>query len=499
MSTDRDSIGFDIEEAARKTMLDNGFLADFGPEVLAAAEATPPREPRGADAVRDMRKLPWSSIDNDESRDLDQVEVSERDGDRIRVRVAIADVDLLVPRGSPTDEHAGHNTTSVYTGVVIFPMLPERLSTDLTSLNEGVDRRALVTEMLVDAAGEVVEADVYRALIHNHAKLTYEEIGAWLEGGERPASLDAHPDLVDQVKMQDEAAQRLRALRHRRGALVLETIEARPVTVDGKVVDLALVQKSRARELVEDFMIAANGAVARFLEGRGIPNIRRVVKAPERWERLVALAAELGETLPAEPSSLALAGFLRRRRTAAPETFADLSLSVVKLMGPGEYVVEKPGEESDGHFGLAAQDYTHSTAPNRRYADLVTQRLVKSSLAGAPLPYTEEELVLLARRITERENAAKKVERQMRKVAAALFLSSRIGERFEAIVTGAASKGTFVRLLHPPAEGRVVRGAEGLDVGDKVVVELVDTAPARGFVDFACVEGPKPTLPPPAG
>jgi exoribonuclease-2 len=432
----------------------------------------------------------WSSVDNPESKDLDQVEVTVAEpGGRLRLLVAIADVDLLVPRGSVIDRHASHNTSSVYTGITVFPMLPELLSNDLTSLNPGVDRRAVVTEMVIDAEGEVVDVEVYRALVHNHAKLSYDDVGAWLEGrGPEPEPFSELPDLRAQLRAQDDVAQRLRRLRHQRGALELETIEARPVTEGGKVVDLTLTHKSRSRELVEDFMIAANGAVARFLESRGIANVRRVVKAPERWERLVTLAEGLGDRLPPSPSSTALAEFLRRRKTAAPDTFADLSLSVVKLMGPGEYAVERPGAAHEGHFGLAAQDYTHSTAPNRRYADLITQRLVKAALADAKPAYEEHELEALARRITERENAAKKVERQMRKVAAAMLLSDRIGATFDSIVTGVTPKGTFVRLLQPPAEGRVVRGAEGLDVGDRVTVELVDTAPARGFIDFARAE-----------
>jgi len=478
--------GFDLVGAARRTMLENGFSADFPPEVtheVAALHGGVETAP----GIRDLRRLFWSSIDNDESKDLDQIEVAlGSEGGVTTLLVGVADVDHLVSNGSATDRHAGENTTSVYTGVVVFPMLPERLSTDLTSLNEGVDRLAVVIELAVDEEGAVVGSDVYRALVRNRAKLAYNPVGAWLEGSApAPPKVAESPELQHQLRTQDRVAQALKGRRHERGALELETIEARPVAEGGKVVDLELTHKTRARELIEDFMIAANGAMARFLEQHRVSSIRRVVKAPERWERLVMLAAGLGEKLPEAPSSVALASFLSRRKAADPDRFADLSLSVVKLMGPGEYALERAGQEHDGHFGLAVQDYTHSTAPNRRYADLITQRLVKAAIAKRATPYTDDVLEEIARHATERENGAKRVERQMRKVAAALFLSGRIGEQFDAIITGASPKGTFARLIHPPAEGRIVRGEEGLDVGDRVRLTLVDTSPSRGFIDFA--------------
>lgn len=477
---------FDLALGARRAMLDNGFLPEFPDEVLREVERLPAEAPSSAPGVRDLRGMCWSSIDNHESKDLDQLEVAEAHGaDAVRLMIAIADVDALVPKGSALDRHARKNSASVYTGVRVFPMLPERLSTDLTSLNEGEDRLAVVIELLVRHDGEIESSTVYRAAVRSRAKLAYDDIAAWLDGrAPAPPAVVEDGELERQVRLQDQAAQRLQAIRYRRGALDLETIEARPVTVDGKIVDIRLTHKDRAREMIEDFMIAANGAMARFLEAAGTASIRRVVRSPERWQRLVALAEAQGERLPEAPDSPALAAFLRKRRAEAPEHFAELSLSVVKLMGPGEYAVDRPGESSPGHFGLAVQDYTHSTAPNRRYADLVTQRLVKAVLSGAPAPYTEQELGEIARACTLRENDARKVERTTRKEAAAMLLSDRLGETFDAVVTGVSAKGTFVRLIQPPAEGRVVRGEEGLDVGDELRVRLVATEPSRGFIDF---------------
>ena len=468
-------------EVARRVLRENGFE----PEMPRGLEATVPAQDPTA-GKRDLRTLAWSSIDNQESRDLDQVEVADRlpDGS-IRVLLGIADVDSLVPKGSPIDTFAATNTTSLYTGVHVFPMLPDFLSTDRTSLLDDRDRLAVVTEIVVLPDGSLDDAatKIYTAIITNHAKLVYERVGAWLEGAPGAAA-PQDPRIAEQLTLQNEAAQRLRQLRHEHGALDLETIEARPVTKDGKIVDLEVTHKNRARELVEDLMIAANGATARFLEARGFSSIRRVVRAPKRWDRIVELAASFHFTLPDAPSAQALSTFLAARRTADPERFADLSLAVVKLLGPGEYHLQRATDPDEGHFGLAVEDYAHSTAPNRRYPDLVTQRLLLACGIGATPPYTDDELLAIATHCTERENAARKVERTMRKIAAAVLLAPRIGEVFDGVVTGATPKGVFVRVFRPAAEGRVVRGEQGLDVGDTVRVKLVDTEPMKGFIDF---------------
>ena len=471
-------------------MLDNGFVPELPADATRELAGLPGQQ-AVPDAARDLRNIPWTSIDNDDSRDLDQLEASERLSDgRIRVRVAVADVDALVPKGSALDRFAGANTTSVYTGVETFPMLPLELSTDRTSLNEDADRVAMVIEFTVATDGAVQEPAVFWGRVKNHAQLAYDGVGHWLEGeAAAPGRLAGSAELTEQVKMQDEAAGRLRLVRYQNGALDLETIEARPVMKDGVVVDLDLTHKTRARQLIEDFMIASNTCIAGFLEGKQVPSLRRVVRVPKRWDRIVEVAAALGEKLPVEPDAKALAEFLLRRRTADPLRFPDLSLTVVKLLGRGEYVVDRPGEQPPGHFGLAVEDYTHSTAPNRRYADLITQRLVKAALAGRPSPYTAEELDAIAARCTEKENDAQKAERLIRKMAAAAMLATHIGERYDAIVTGDTSHGVYVRLLHPPVEGRVVRNEEGLDVGDRTTVKLLATDPARGFIDFERVGG----------
>lgn len=471
-------------------MRENGFLPDFSAavlrEVAAIAPASAASVPPG---TTDLRALLWSSVDNRESRDLDQIEVAERiAGDAIRIRIGVADVEALVPRGSRADEHAEANTTSVYTGVAVFPMLPERLSTDLTSLNEGADRLAVVVQFDVGADGALNAPSVYRALVHNRAKLTYNEIGAWLERqGPAPRAIAASPELRDQLLLQDDAAQRLRQARTLAGALNFESVEASPVVVNGKVVDLAVARRNRARDLIEDFMVAANRAVAMYLIDRGSVSIRRVVREPRRWDRIVALAAEVGETLPPTPDNKALADFLDRRRTADPRHYADLSLSVVKLLGPGVYVVERRlgDRRNAGHFGLGVTDYVHSTAPNRRFADLVTQRLLRSAESRAAPPYTDEQLTAIAAHCTERGEAARKVERTMRKIAGASMMADRVGESFPGVITAASPKGVYARLLSPPVEGRVVRGGGGLDVGDTVRLTLVGADAERGFIDFA--------------
>jgi VacB/RNase II family 3'-5' exoribonuclease len=467
----------------------HGFEPEFSPQVqqqLAVLTAHPPLVGPGGD-VRDLRQLLWSSIDNDTSRDLDQIEVAERlQGGDTKVLVAIADVDAFVHGHSAIDDHAAVATTTVYTGVRNFPMLPEPLSTGATSLLEAQDRLSVVIEFVVSSDGSVHSSDVYRALVRNTAQLAYDSVGAWLERtGPAPAKVAASTDLQAQLALQDACAQSLRRARHQHGALNIETIETRPLVVHGQVVDVVRQNKNRATELIEDFMIAANEVVARTLEARHVSSIRRVVKTPERWDRIVALAATLGGALPAAPNSKALNQFLIARKTADPDHFADLSLAVIKLLGPGEYVLERPGDPEPGHFGLAVQDYTHSTAPNRRFADLVTERLLKAVLAGQPAPYTDDELATIARNCTLKEDAARKVEREMSKRIAAVAMSGRIGETFDAIVTGVTPRGTFVRVLTPHVEGLLARGQQGADVGDKIRVTLVSTDPQRGYIDFA--------------
>jgi len=478
----------DLRAIARQEMIANGFRPDFDDAVRAQvarlkASGTPSHSP----AAKDLRGLLWSSIDNDTSRDLDQIEVAERlpDG-TTRVLVGIADVDSAVPKSSPIDVHAERESTTVYTGVENFSMIPEELSTGLTSLNENEDRSCMVIEIVHDAEGNVQSGDVYPALVRNRAQLTYNGVGAWLEGaGPAPPKVAASPDLQAQLKQQDEAAQQMRVARCKRGALNLESIEPNPVLTNGQITGVAAAQKNRATELIEDFMIAANQVIAQTLSARKVSSIRRVVRTPERWNRIVELAANLGETLPATPDSNALNAFLLKRRATDPDHSPDLSLAVIKLMGPGEYVVERPGDPDPGHFGLAVHDYTHSTAPNRRYADLVTQRLIKAALASQPAPYPDSELDVIAQNCTSKEDAARKVERAMRKHIAAVALANRVGEMFDAIVTGVSPKGTYVRTIHPPVEGRVMRREQGLDVGDRVRVTLLDTNPQRGFIDFA--------------
>ena len=434
----------------------------------------------------DRRHLLWCSIDNDTSRDLDQLTVAERlYGGRVKVLVAIADVDAIVKPVSPIDRHARTNTTSVYTAAEIFPMLPERLSTNLTSLGEGEDRLALVIEMGVAADGSIQESQVYRALVNNHAKLAYRSVAAWLDGKDKmPEKIAKTKGMDEQLRMQDQIAQVMKSVRYLHGALDLETIEPEAVLRDGQVVDLRLERKNRAQELIEDFMIAANGVSAQFLEKHGVPALRRVVRSPERWDAIRKVAEGFADDLPADPDSKALAAFLARRRSADPLRFPDLSLTIVKLLGRGEYVLQLPGQQSAGHFGLAVREYSHSTAPNRRFPDLITQRLLKAALAGGKLPYSPAELTSLATHCTEQEDAATKVERQVRKSAAAQFLSGRIGETFDALVTGASEKGTWVRLLKPPAEGKLVSGQEGVKVGDQIKVQLASLNVERGFIDF---------------
>jgi exoribonuclease-2 len=404
----------------------------------------------------------------------------------VKVLVGIADVDAFVPKQSAIDQHAARETTTVYTGIRNFPMLPEELSTGKTSLLEHQDCLSMVIESVVDGDGHITSSDVFRALVRNQAQLQYDSVGAWLQGtAAAPPKVAASADLEAQLRLQDAVAQKLRSRRYENGALDLQTNEVLPLVLNAQVVDVVKQQKNHATELIEDFMIAANGVVARMLHK--VSSLRRIVKQPERWDRIVQLAATHGEKLPAEPDSKALNDFLIKRKTADPDHFADLSLAVIKLIGPGEYVVERPGDAATGHFGLAVQDYTHSTAPNRRFADIVTQRLLKAMLAGQPNPYSDDELSLVAANCTEKGNAARKVEREMSKRLAAVAMQHRIGAIFDAIVTGATPKGTFVRVAQPHIEGLLAQGQQGVDVGDKLRVKLIRTDVQHGYIDFARV------------
>jgi exoribonuclease-2 len=470
-------------------MLQRGLLPDFSDAALGELKQMDRAAVASGPSIRDLRAPLWCSIDNDDSRDLDQLSVAEALPDnKVRVLIAVADVDSLVKKSSAIDEHASTNTTSVYTAGGTFPMLPERLSTDLTSLGQGVERLAIITDMIVASDGTVVSGDIYRATVVNKAKLAYDSVAAWLDGtGSAPAPLAAVSGLDENLRLQDRIAQAMRTTRLAHGALQLETLEARPVYDGETLVDMAQDVRNRAKDLIEDFMVAANGVSARFLEKKGFSSLRRILKTPERWDRIVELARGLGAHLPDTPDAAALDAFLAARKKTDPEHFPDLSLSVVKLLGPGEYALEQPGQVAEGHFALAVRDYTHSTAPNRRFPDLITQRLLKAALGGTSAPYENAELGALAAHCTLQEDNAKKVERHLRKSAAALLLTPRIGQEFDGIVTGASDKGTWARIAGPIAEGKIVKGFEGLDVGDHVRIKLTRTDVAKGFIDFAAV------------
>ncbi len=477
---------FDLAQIATQAMTDRGLEPEFSRAVeTEMTQIFGPSREQNAD-IRDQTKLLWCSIDNDDSRDLDQLSVSEAlPNGATKILVAIADVDALVKKGTAIDDHAHNNTTSVYTAARIFPMLPEQLSTDFTSLNDGEMRLSVVTEMVFDADGEMTSTTCYRSLVFNHAKLAYDSVSAWLEGkDELPDAARAVPGLDAQIRAQDAVAQKLRSNRREHGALEFESIEPKAVFEGDEVVRLDLQAHNRARQLIEEFMIATNQATAKFLTEKGFASLHRVVRSPERWQKIVDVAREFGEALPPEAESKALEEFLVRRRAADPLRFPDLSLTIVKLMGAGEYVIDRPGSAGIGHFGLAVQDYAHSTAPNRRFPDLITQRLVKAAFVGAPSPYSDTELFALAKHCSEQEDDAKKVERQVRKSAAALLLANKIGQRFDAVVTGASDKGTWVRVFSPPVEGRLVQGYDGYKVGRRLPVELVGVNVAKGFIDF---------------
>jgi VacB/RNase II family 3'-5' exoribonuclease len=479
---------FDLASAAFTEMVRQGFNPDFPPgteEQTDSIRSAGPPQP-GAN-TRDLRNLFWSSIDNDTSRDLDQVEWAERVPGGIRVRVGVADVSASVAKDSPIDQHAASQTKTVYTATRNFPMLPNELSTDLTSLNECEDRAAIVTEFVVDAKGALQQQSIYHALIHNRAQLAYSKVGPWLEGEADPdVKVSASNDLQAQLRLQDEAAHAIRAGRIAQGALDFRRVEADPVVVNGHVQEIRTAQHNRATDLIEDFMIAANETMAELLHNAGRSCIRRVVRAPERWSRIVELVSRCGTHLPAEPDSAALGEFLRKEQAADPVHYPDIALAIIKLMGAGEYVVSKGSDtEPLGHFALAAHDYTHSTAPNRRFADLVNQRMVRAMLDNQPSPYSDDELTAIATRCNLQESAGRKVERAMRKRAAAVALANSIGKSFRGVITGASDKGVYVRVFDPPVEGRVGRGEQGLEVGDTVTVKLLHTDPQRAFIDFA--------------
>ena len=482
-----------LQGIAHRAMLARGLLPDFSAAALAELDRmqAPAMDDTGGQrppehSIRDLRNLLWASIDNDDSRDLDQLTVAEAmPAGQVKILVAIADVDAVVKSNSAIDQHARQNTTSVYTAAEIFPMLPEKVSTDITSLNFDQERLAIVVEMVIGADGTLQDSDIYRAWVCNHAKLAYNSLAAWLEGdGALPDAVAAVNGLEENLRLQDKVTQRMKDLRQTQGALSLETIEARPVFDGDQIRTLEIEEKNRAKEIIEDLMIAANGVTARYLSAKKFPSIRRVVRTPKRWERIAEIADEHGSKLPGKPDSKALEEFLIKEKAADPLRFPDLSLAVIKLLGNGEYVAEPPEGDALGHFGLAVKDYGHSTAPNRRYPDLLTQRLLKAALAGQPVPYKKEELDILAAHCTAAEDAATKVERQLEKSAAALLLESRIGEQFDSIVTGASEKGTWVRLLSLPVEGKLVQGFDGVDVGDRLRVQLIETDVEQGYIDF---------------
>lgn len=479
--------GIDLKSIARRAMLEHGLEPDLPAAASIQLQSiTAPAMEQGRE-IRDLRSLLWCSIDNDDSRDLDQLSVAAPlAAGAVRILIAIADVDATVGVGTPLDAHARSNTTSVYTAAQIFPMLPERLSTDLTCLAAGAERLSVVIDMTIAADGAVGASDIYRAVVVNRAKLAYDSVAAWLDGrAAPPPALAAVAGMDEQLRLQDRVAQVLKRVRRAAGALALTTLEAQAVYEGAALIDLKPDEDNRAKELIEFFMIAANGVVAQYLERQRSSSLRRVLREPQRWDRIVALARGFGEQLPAAPQARALSDFLVKRQQAAPAQFPDLSLAVVKLLGRGEYVLKRPGQPAEGHFGLAVDDYTHSTAPNRRYPDVITQRLVKAALTGRQVPYGDDELRALAAHCTEQEGNAAKVERQVRKSAAALLLQSRVGQQFDAMVTGASEKGTWVRIPQPLAEGRLVQGFQGLDVGDQVHVRLLRTDVQRGFIDFA--------------
>lgn len=479
-----------LAKIASTAMLERGFIIDFPPEVMEELDQiSGPAPCLPSPIIKDLRHLLWMSIDNEDTFDLDQVTFAEElSPDQVKIYVAIADVAILVEKGSALDIQAKSNTTSVYTPMRIFPMLPELLSTNFTSLNPKEDRRCIVVEMIVEKDGSIKTFEIYQAHIHNYAKLSYEAVGAWLDHQTPvPKSVSQVDGMTEQVKLQELVSRKIRQYRQQQGSLGFKTAEAYPIVANGTVVDLEEPVYNRSRDIIENFMISANSVATRFLSEKRMPVLRRVVRTPKRWDRIIELAAALGETLPKTPDVQSLAAFLRKRRQADPMRFPDLSLAIIKLLGRGEYVFNAPGEPAEGHFDLALKDYAHTTAPNRRYPDLVIQRILKSLFEGTPLPYNSQELTAIASHCTEKEDDATKVERRVNKSAAAMVLASRIDEEFDALVTGAGPKGTWVRLMHPPIEGKLIRGFDGVDVGDRLRVKLVSVDVGKGFIDLARV------------
>ena len=461
-------------------------MADFPPNVLQQIDTIDAAaSPRKVDSFRDLRHLLWVSIDNDESRDLDQLTYAESvHPGKDKIYVAVADVDAIVKRGSPVDQYASHNTTSIYTPTRVFPMLPPKLCYDLTSLNEECDRCAIVVEISVDEAGKYSLLNIYPALVRNRAKLAYNRVADWIE---RDIRLPQSRAILEQLKLQDSIAVRIQRYRTEQGALGFETIEVQPVVVNSQVVRLEEKAVNRAHKLIENFMIAANVCMTRYFTDWNLPVMRRIVKTPKRWSRIVQLANQLGERLPARANVKSLRDFLYRQRHSNPSQFPDLSLSIIKLLGRGEYVLGIPGGDSQGHFDLALRDYAHTTAPNRRFPDLVMQRLLKSHLYGEAIPYRRSELIRIAKNCTKKEDDAVKVERRLVKCAAAMMLVHLIGHQYKAMVTGASQKGTWVRITNPPIEGRLTHGFQDVDVGDWIEVQLIRVDIHNGHIDFRAV------------
>jgi exoribonuclease II len=476
----------DLSELAKEAMIARDLLPEFSDQIQCELQAIKKPALPNHRLIPDLRDKLWCSIDNDNSKDLDQLTFAEKgENGFFKIYVAIADVDALVKKGSAIDLHARHNTTSIYTPTKVFSMIPEKLSNDFTSLNENQDRMVIVTEIIIHTDGSMESFNIYPAYVRNHAKLAYNSVAAWLDQkGEIPPAIQKVPGLAEQIQLQDSVALLLRESRQTRGMLTLETIETEAILEHNLVIDIRATLKNRAKNLIEDFMIVANSATAHFLHGKKVPSLRRVVRIPKRWDRIMALAQQFGDSLPEDPDAKALNHFLIKRKKADQLRFPDLSLAIVKLLGSGEYIVQNGGEEPIGHFSLAIRDYSHSTAPNRRYPDLITQRILKALLSGNPIPYTVPELKGLATRCTEKEDDADKVTRQMRKSAACFLLSSKIGQTFDALVTGASFKGTWVRIMEPPVEGKLVATVQGLDVGDRLQVKLIRVDILKGFIDF---------------